>query len=151
RHRGGEIQAPCLRAHGDAEAVVRMGVEQGFWQTAGFRAEDKAALCRKLHLPGSSSGLGGEEELRAGNLRCKLLPGVPKAEVDFGPVVEPRTLQITILQAEAERLDEMEPRSRGEAKPAYRACIVRNLGLVEDDVKHAMCDAAFKRKALWQT
>ena len=59
------------------------------------------------------------------------------AHVDEVPVVDARSAHTVLVDAEAERADEVERRRRGGTKPGDVAGVRRDLGLDEDDVERA--------------
>src|SRR5262249_53349996 len=79
---------------------------------------------------------GGEEERLAERrqLLLECLPTRPHANVDVLPVVETRALHLTLIEREAERLDEMQRGAGGEAGATCGARVPVNPWMDEDDV-----------------
>ena len=65
-----------------------------------------------------------------------VIDGMPH-EIDMTPIVEAGTPQRTVVQAEAEPPDEVQPRLGGSAEPGDVSGVGRDLGLPERDLQHA--------------
>ena len=52
------------------------------------------------------------------------------------PVVEPRTLQLGVVELEAERLDKVQRHAGVRAQPDDIASVRRDFGLEQDEVEH---------------
>lgn len=87
-------------------------------------------------IAGASTGRDGEHPVRATGLKV----GLPiRVHPDPGPfmVVEPGTTQALIVEHEAQRLDQVQPKAGVGAQPDQVAGIGRNLGFEEHHVEHA--------------
>jgi len=62
-------------------------------------------------------------------------PGLPAGVREFA-VIQPGAAHRTLVEAEPQRLDEVQPRARVGAEPDDVAGVGRDLGFVQDDVQH---------------
>lgn len=123
--------------HGDAEAALGVGCQEGLREAAGLRAEDEDAGGREGGVPVGAGGLGGEVEPGDGGVEGgpEVRERVPEMDIDLLPVVESGALELAVIDAEPERLDEVEPRARGQAETPHRTGVVGDFWLVEDEVE----------------
>ena len=68
-------------------------------------------------------------------LRFEVGPTAPYPRFDMLPIVEPGALDLTLVEREPQRLDQMKLRSRREARPPGVAGIPVNLGMDQDYVE----------------
>ena len=112
-------------------------MQQGLGQPACLRTEEKVTLAGERGIP---VGLGGlrrhEEPCGLSSLPAQILKRIPHADIHVLPVVETGALQLLVINAEAEGLDEVQPGPCRQAQSSHRARVVWNFGLVEDDVEH---------------
>ncbi len=54
------------------------------------------------------------------------------------PIIQPRALQLPIVDREAQRSHQMQGRIRGQAQPSDVPSVRRNLWLDQDDVEHLL-------------
>jgi hypothetical protein len=67
---------------------------------------------------------------------AKRRPGRMALDAAHGPVVKPRALQIPVVQAEAQRLDQVQRRAGGRACPGDVAGILRDFRADQHHVHH---------------
>src|SRR5688572_22797798 len=69
-----------------------------------------------------------------GEFTLERLPAVPDSQVDMLPVIEAGAFHLSLVEREAERLDEMQPRAHGQARAARVPGVPMNLGMDQNDV-----------------
>ena len=101
-------------------------------------AEDQDGALRVAHVPEVARCAGAEEERLAqlGQRGFEGPPVGPHAGLDARPVVEPGAAHLALVEREAQRLDQVELRARGQAGAPGVAGVPVDLGLDEDDVEH---------------
>jgi hypothetical protein len=135
-HGGGQIQT-ARPVHRNGEAIVPVDREQFLRKAFGFTAENKKIARLKRHIAVGTLCLGRKKEIARGLRLCvpQIFKRVPDFDIDLLPIVEPRSLQLPVVQGKAEGLDQVENRSRSEAQPAHVARIRRDLRFNQDNVK----------------
>src|SRR5687767_13511402 len=102
-----------------------------FRQASRLPAEHEHYVRRKLCIPIRPPAFRAEEERCAegGELSFESVPAGPDAQVDVLPVVEAGTADLPLIERKAERLDEMQRRTGGEARTARISGVPMNLRL----------------------
>ena len=105
-------------------------------QTLGFAPENEKIPGAKLDIAiGAIRFCGQKKETALHVLVAQLVEGIPKAQVDFLPVIEAGAFQFPIVDGKTERLDQMQGGACCETEPANVAGVGRNLRFYEDDVE----------------
>jgi hypothetical protein len=133
-------QVQTARAvHRDRDAIVTVCLQHHFGQTFRLPAEHQKIAAPKTDVVVSASRFGREEKVsRIWSLaRMQLFERIPHSHVHFVPVIESGAFQLSIFERKAERLHQVQSRSRRETESANVAGIRRNLRLDQDDVEHA--------------
>lgn len=123
---------------GDTEAGVWVCVEDGLWDSAGFRAEDEGIAWEVGDAGVEARGGGGiEPAAGGGGGQCGFAGGPRGVEVegDGVPVIEAGAAEVAVIEGEAEGLDEVEVGSGGGAEAGDVAGIGGNFGIKEDDME----------------
>lgn len=111
--------------------------EERFRKSARLAAADQEVAGLEDGVPVGSGSLGGEEP-GAGWRKDgeQIIEGIPETQLDVFPIIEADAPDLSVVEGESERLDEMEGGAGGEAEPAGGTCIVGNLGMDQDEVEH---------------
>ena len=112
--------------------------QQRLRQPFRFAPKDKKIATLKFNIVISALRFRREKKVPRTGLLFGLQLGerIPDVHIDFFPVIESRTFQLSIIQRKSERLDQMQGRARSKAKPADISGIRRDLRLDQDHVKH---------------
>lgn len=133
-----EVQA-ARAAHRNSNRALGICRKERLRQPFGFPAENEEIAVRERHIVvGPLRFRGDEEPARVRFSRLQLRQRIPDAKIDLFPIIETGPLQLPIVQREAERLDEVQRRTRRETEAADVAGIRRNLRLNENDVERQL-------------
>ena len=135
---GGEIEAAGRVLHWNAEAVVRILVEEGFREAFGFTAENQEVALLVVGIPKRASGLGGEHPGTGpwGSCGLKFLPVGPDMDIAFLPVINARAAEGFFIEGKPEGPHEVQACAGGLAKASDVAGVGRDFGFDEDHVQH---------------
>src|SRR6185312_14414804 len=146
RHRRRQVQRAELRvSHRDGDGLRAVARQQVLWQADALAPEDQDRGPRVGHLLKRPHAAGGEEERRPQRRQraLEVVPARPDLGADARPVVEPGAPDLFVLEREAERTNEVQPRAGGQAGPPGVARVPVDLRLDEDDVQIAHFRASF--------
>src|SRR5204862_7597005 len=133
-----ESEAALARPHRQAHPPLGgESLEHGLRQSGGLSAEDQRVACAKRRAREGLRAARGERE--EPSIAERALAGSPIAmhlHVRALVVVEARAPQALRIHREAERLHEMQARARIRAEADHIPRVWRNLGAIEDDLKH---------------
>lgn len=108
--------------------ILSISVIELFRQARGLVAEHQIGILRECCPIEASLCLGTQKGQFAGLLgRKERVPVGMYGEQDMFPIVEAAPLDVTTVERECQRLDEMEPRSQSHTNPAHCAGILRDL------------------------
>ena len=115
----GEIEgANVVGEDGDAQDGVCVGGQQIVWESFGFAAKDEGVAGLVFGLSIEAGASGAVEEQPGGLNRIEAcLPGGMNLHVNGVPVVQTRAAELGIGYGEPQRLDKVETRAGGRAKP----------------------------------
>jgi len=123
--------------HGDADQAVLVGFQDLLRQAHGLPTEHQAIPVGPGHLGVPPLPLGAEEPEPLGRIPGQeVIPVVVVGGLQFLPVVQPRPAQVVVRGLKAQGVDEVQPDAIVHAEAANASGILRNLGLVQDDVEH---------------
>ena len=138
RRRRGQVQAANLRIrHGNGQAGLGICRQQRFRQALGFASKDQKISGRKASLRVGPRRLGGQK-MQTRAARCAVAkrgPIRPRPPGHLLPVIHPGPFQGPVVEAESERLDQMQHRIRRGAETRDGAGIRRNLRLDQNDLQ----------------
>ena len=127
--------------HGDADQSIGVGLDQFFGKANGFAAKDQAIAFTELHIGMSSRGFGAEEpEPHIGMAGQEIIPVVVVGGIQVLPIIKSGAAQVVVIGLEAKGMDEMQFRVVGHAETTDAAGVLRNLGLVQNDVEQGAPD-----------
>jgi hypothetical protein len=107
-------------------------------QSSGLGAKDQTVSGQEGEIGIDALGMAGKANPPAsGQLRPQRLEAGMDLQGDVGPVVEARPLQVSVAEAKAQGLDQVERRVRGRARSGNVAGILRDLRLEEYHLKRA--------------
>ena len=119
--------------------LVRMGVEQRFWQSSRFAAEDKYVASLEARLGIEPCRRRAEQPRRSprqpSSERCPVIDCLP---FEMLPVVEPRAPHCMLVDPEAQLAHQMQRAARGCAQARHVARVGGNFRLHEHDVEGAL-------------
>ena len=120
--------------HRDADAL-RLAVlgEQLRWEPMVLRPKDEGVALLIAHVAVGLRGVRGKEP-RALNVFKGDLPRGRHAVVDPRPIVEPRPLEVAVLNLKAQGLHKDELNVHRGAEPPNAASVLRDEGVDEDDL-----------------
>ena len=115
-----------------------MGGKNGFREPTGFASEDEVITVSKGSVPMGGCCLGGKkpEARLGGGLPLQFLERIPNFQRNILPVVESGPAHLFVLKRESERTNEVQGGSGRKSKSSCRSGIVRDLGVVQDEVEH---------------
>jgi len=130
----GEIQTPNLPPHGNSIARITLPDERG--ETDRLSAKEQIVPRLDFRLRVIFRSMAAESDQPALFLALKeRFEAAVMAQVYFRPVIEPRPLQMLVIDLEAERVNQMQAKLRSPAQPGDVACVRRYLRLMENHVK----------------
>ncbi|HJN73406.1 MAG TPA: hypothetical protein QGF58_05675 [Myxococcota bacterium] len=105
-------------------------------QSGGLAAEQQHVFVPELHA-GEGRRTSGREEVHTtpGGPVPEGLFGVVFLEIDLPPVVDPAAPNLLLVGGEAQRVDQVELRSKSDAQATDVARVARDLGRQERDVE----------------
>ena len=132
---------PDLDVYGLADAMgmsrsqLNEKIQQALGQSAGFLAEDKVAAVGIVGVGVAVQRLGRKKEIfSALGLFEKIVEIFVICNVQKMPVVEPRALQVPVVERKAERLYKMQPRARRGAGSRDVARVRGDFGLYKHNI-----------------
>ena len=113
RHGVGQVQAAVVRLHWQAQALtVGQGVEQVLRQATGFRAEQEGVAIGELHRVVAHAGAGAQREQALGrNARQRGVQVRVHLHARVLVVVQAGTLELPVVDVEAEGFDQVQSRA----------------------------------------
>ena len=111
--------------------------EQGFGQSACLLAKQEVVAVPEGDVGICMLGLGGQIEIPPVRvlLKERIQVFVP-AHVEQVPVIQPRTLELPVIDGEAERLDKVQHGAGDRAGARDVSGVLRDLGLDQNYVEH---------------
>src|SRR3569832_2156304 len=134
----GEIEAAAARDHRDAQAMRRRhGVEQFLRQTACLRPQHQRVPCLIMHVAITRAAArgAGEQALRLHG-DDEIVEALVHLHARVLVVIQSRATQARVVELEAQLTDQVQRRAGIGAEANDVAGVGRELGLIEDDMKH---------------
>ena len=134
--------------YGDSLARAKL-VVQPVGSTRALISKDQSVIVRVAHIPKTLLRFCREkpEPLRRLGTRTKCRPIGMLMDIERFPIVHPGATQIPVVDHKAERMNQVEPRTRQSTHPANITGIGRNLGLKEHDMNHPLIVAGRLRES----
>ena len=117
--------------------------------TRALVSKDQSVIVRVAHIPKTLLRFCREkpELLRRLGTRTKCRPIGMLMDIERFPIVHPGATQIPVVDHKAERMNQVEPRTRQSTHPANITGIGRDLGLKEHDMNHPLIVAGRLRES----
>lgn len=142
-HRGREIQTPLGRMHRERHQSFPVRFKNWIRQPRGLSTEDHVITDAKVRIPHGARGPRREAPCArpsTGTLFIRGPVGVLD-DTEAGPVVETGASACLLRRIESEWMHQVQATAGRDARPADVAGVVRDLGLMKDDVEHAQTAA----------
>jgi hypothetical protein len=137
--RSSQIQA-AGSVHWNTNAAVLVDDEQILREPFCFRAEHEKITALKSCFVVRALALCRQKKIIR-TLRLRPLQGVkgiPEFQAYVVPIIEACSFQLSIIERKTKRLDQMQRRLCGQAKPTDVACVWRNLRPDQDNIKQVI-------------
>ena len=132
-----EVEAPRLRADGNADAAVVVGSQKFLRQALRFLSEEQIRPVRVIGLVVAAGSLGREQAHTGRLVLCEeLLQILIHAHVDQMPVIKPGTLHGLVRNIEAQRLYQMQDAARRGAGTRDIPGVGRNFRFYQYNMQH---------------
>ena len=132
----GQVETANSGPDRDPDSTVRVPLEQRSGQSGGLGAEDQHIPARVLHIRIQSAG--GLREKPGAKIReshRQFVPTINDFAIQMSPIIQAGASHLLLIHLESERPDKPEFRMDGDARAANIPGILRNLGLVQNDVQ----------------
>src|SRR5512133_2876978 len=133
-----QVQAAMVVAHhGDPHQMVVVGLQEVIGKPHRLLAEHEPVAPGPGHLSMPPGALGAEEpQAFRGGAGEEILPVLVVRGLELLPVVQAGPTQVIVAGVETQRMDQVEFRPVVHAEAADASGILRNLGLMQDDMEH---------------
>ena len=138
RHGAGQVQAAGFGSLGNAQRLLGLPAQQRARQPLGLAAEYQGIARSKRRVGVAALGRFREPPAPAAEPRPEGVPTVHRFPLQVLPVVESGPAQVVVIDAKAERSDEPQLGSEGDARAADVARVLRDLWLVEHDMQQRL-------------
>ena len=143
------MERTAFGAHRDAQRAVGMRVEQRLRQAGRFLAEHDRVAVREVGVRIVRAARVESSQRRRGGERCEeRVERRVHDDAERVPVVETRAFELAVVDAKAERLDEVQRAARRGAEACDVAGVRRDLGFDQNDVQRRVAHGVDPRAML---
>src|ERR1700730_11031787 len=136
RYRRRQVQASSTCGHGDGVAIRGPLSQQTFGQTLCFAAENQTIAPIEVDLPIWTPRFGREKKGTTGSFGLKFVEVFPQCHIDVPPIIHACAPQLTIVEAESQRLNQVERPASRERKSCNIPGVWRDLRFDQYKIKH---------------
>ena len=136
-HRVGQVQAPGILPHGDADAAVPVALPQPLGQSGGLFAEKQPTTVGKGHIrvvPGRFCG--GQPQLGLGMLGEKVVQIAVYRQLHHRPVIQSGPAHGFFTDVESQRFDQMQMAAGGCTSASDISAILWNFRFHQNNIDH---------------
>src|ERR1700730_4092784 len=136
RYRRRQVQASSTCGHGDGVAIRRPFSQQTFGQTLCFASKNQTIAPIETDLPIWTPRFGREKKRTTGSFGLKFAEVFPQRHIDVPPIIHACPPQLTIVEAESQRLNQVKPAAGREREPCNIPGVWRDLRFDQYKIKH---------------